>query len=483
MALKHSLPDNSEGTGYWWRVVPCRWDNPPPGFTRRCLPIYAGASAGLPISYGLGGYSDAGVAQTFTKQSGMRTVVVPGFEGASPLIRWTRSDVGDTNYAGWSQGLAGAAAYELELARDPFFSGDGVIQIRTTVPRTVPFSSTGEDGKVKAIDDGLWYYRVRAVDTNDVLGAWSAVGSFNKRVEAPTPVGANGASGDGVAVAWTAVEGAGSYEVQWTTDSGFETTPSSSSTLQTTFRIPDSTLGRHYWRVRAVVGEVKGQWSGEVRYVDIVPPTTIRYGLNRAKTLAGDKVQITGELKVAGAATNGQRMRLQRKTGGCDNTRGRYVDSSTATTGKSADDGQVDIPARVLQNTCFRLAWTGGAQVKYSAPIAVTVLPNIKVYKNRKLVRRGRSYCVTMKSNVVINGRWRIQYRVGKTWRTTRSTMVRNKKVARLCPKITKAGRYPTRATFDHLTKKGQGWTQFGNVIKGNGMVRVNDVWRVVRGR
>jgi hypothetical protein len=88
-----------------------------------------------------------------------------------------------------------------------------------------------------------------------------------------------------------------------------------------------------------------------------------------------------------------------------------------------------------------------------------------------------------MKSNVVINGRWRIQYRVGKTWRTTRSTMVRNKKVARLCPKITKAGRYPTRATFDHLTKKGQGWTQFGNVIKGNGMVRVNDVWRVVRGR
>lgn len=482
-ALNRSMPDNSEGTGYWWRVVPCQYDSPPPGYNPRCLPVYASSSAGLPLSYGLGGHSDMGVAQTFAKQSAMRTVVVPGFEGASPLIRWARTDVADTDFAGWSQGLAGASRYELELSRTPFFSGDSLIKIETTIPRAVPFADTGEDGSNKAIDDGLWYYHVRALDTNGVAGAWSKVDSFTKRVDAPVPTGANGEVGDGVSVSWSPVEGAGAYEIQWTTDSGFEAAPSVATTLQTTFRIPDSKLGRQYWRVRALVGEVKGQWSGAVRYVDIVPPTTIRYGVNRAKTIAGSKVQITGELQVAGAATNGQRMRLQRKTGGCDNARGRYVDSSTATTGKEADDGQVDIPARVTQNTCFRLAWAGASQVKYSAPIAVKVVPNIKVTKNRKLVRRGSSYCVSMRSNVAINGRWRVQYRVGKTWRTTRSGMVRNKKSARLCPKITKAGRYSTRVVFDRMVKQRQGWTQFENVTKGTGTVRVNDVWTVVRGR
>ena len=220
-----------------------------------------------------------------------------------------------------------------------------------------------------------------------------------------------------------------------------------------------------------------------MRYVDIVQPTVIRYGLNRTKTLAKGTVQITGELKVAGAAANSERLRLQRKTGGCDNDSGRYVDSSLGITGKEADDGMVNIPARVIQNTCFRYAWTSGPDVRYSAPIPVKVVPWIKVYKNRKVVRRGRGYCVTMRSNVAINGRFRMQYRVGKTWRTARSTMVRNKRVARVCPRITKAGRYPTRAYFDYLNKRGQGWRQFENVMRGNGMIRVNDVWRIVRSR
>lgn len=478
-ALTDSLPDNAEGTGYWWRVTPCFLE--PVEQDARCMPVYAAASAGLPVSYGLGGYSDAGVAQTFTKQSGVQVDVVPNFEGATPLLRWTRSDVGATDWSGWSRGLEGAQHYEVQLARNPFFTKDART-LKTSIPRMVPYTDGDEEGATKALPDGLWYYRVRGVDRKDIKGAWSTVGSFNKRVEAPRPIGANGASGPGVVVAWAPVEGAGTYQVEWTTDSGFETKPLSGSTLQTSFRIPDTALGRHYWRVRAVVNGIEGSWSGEVRYVDIVPPTTIRYGLNRERTLAGDKVQITGELKVAGSNVNGQRIRLQRKQGGCDNANGRYVDSSTGVTGDRADDGHVNIPARVLQNTCFRMAWTGGPKTRYSAPIAVKVVPNMRVFTNRKLVRRGVPYCTSIRSNVAIRGRARVQYMVGKTWRTSRTTMLRGTKSARLCASITKAGRYKTRVIFDNM-KHQQGWKQYDDVARGTGIVRVNDVWRIVRSR
>ena len=45
--------------------------------------------------------------------------------------------------------------------------------------------------------------------------------------------------------------------------------------------------------------------SGQQRHVRIVPATTLRYALNRNLTIAGGKVQVTGELRVAGEqATN-----------------------------------------------------------------------------------------------------------------------------------------------------------------------------------
>jgi hypothetical protein len=249
------------------------------------------------------------------------------------------------------------------------------------------------------------------------------------------------------------------------------------------FRIPDTTPGTFFWRVRADINGVKGQWSSQQRHVRIVPETTLRYALNRNLTLAGDKVQVTGELRVAGEQANGQRVRLQRKTGGCDASNGRYVDSSLAVTGKDADDGMVTIPAKVIQNTCFRLAWVNDSAVKYSAPIAVRVAPNVKVSVNRKRMRRGQAFCSTMRSNVALNGRMRVQYRVGKRWATSRTARLRNMKRAKVCAKITKAGRYPTRILLDGLTHRSGGWKQYETVARGGGVVRVNDVWRIVRSR
>ena len=485
-AMTESLPDNSEGTGYWWRVAPCETEVPPPGETAtRCMPIYASASAGLPLSYGLGGYTDDGVAQTFIKQSAMQVSLSPNFEGASPLVRWTRADHATNDWAGWSKGLEGAQYYELQLAKNPFFN-DGLVTVKTTVPRAVPFvtgEGVEETGKVKPIADGLWYYRVRGIDRNGLVGAWSTVATFNKRVEAPVPTGTDGEAGAGVVVGWSAVQGASSYDIEWSDDSGFETKPNAASTRQTMFRIPDSAIGTFYWRVRADVNGVKGQWSSDVRSVRIVPATTLRYGLNRDLTLAGDKIQVTGELQVAGTQTNGQRVRLQRKTGGCDSATGRYVDSSIATTGTDADDGMVNIPAKVLQNTCFRLAWDNAVSVKYSAPIPVKVAPNVSLSTNRKLVRRGQQFCTSMRSNVALNGRMRVQYKNGKAWATTRSATLSNVKSRRVCATITKAGRYPMRVVLDNLTKRSEGWKQFETVTRGSGTIRVNDVWKVVRTR
>jgi hypothetical protein len=481
-AMTSSLPDNIEDTGYWWRVVPGNGD---PDEEGKCIRHYSAISLGVPSWYGaskgLSSFSDMAVHQTFPKESGMQVQVASGFEGSTPLLRWTRKDVAADDYDGWSQGLEGTSYYQVQLARDPQFNVDA-IELKTTIPRIAPFLPSDADG-VGVLPSGLWYHRVRAVDRNGIQGAWSATGTFNKLIEAPVPTGQNGGSGAGRVVSWTPIDGAAYYQVQWSPDSGFETSPNSTTTLQTSFRIPADPLGRQFWRVRAVIGDVPGQWSAQLRWVDIVPETRIRYGLNRARTLAGDSVQITGELRVDGSATNGERMRLQRKVGGCDNADGGYLDSSVDTTGRAADDGMVNIPARVMQNTCFRMAWSNGSTVRYSAPIPVGVVPNAQVTKNRKVMRRSDSMCVSLRSNVVINGRWRVQYRVGQTWRTARSGMIPNQKTARTCVQFAKAGRYATRVQFDNMRKKGEGWVQYEPFMRGTGMIRVNDVWRVVRSR
>lgn len=487
-AMTESMPDNSEGTGYWWRVVPCQWELPPPGYVElRCMPIYSSASAGLPLSTGISPtFADMGVAQTFTKQSGVQVSVVENFEGASPLLRWTRSGTSATDYAGWSRGLEGAKYYDVELARNPFFTGSDKISLKTTIPRIVPFlADSSTAGSIQALPDGIWYYRIRGVDRNDVQGGWSAVASFNKRVEAPA-LGStgDGETGPGVTIGWDTVQGAGSYDVQWSTDSGFEGGINAASTRQTMFRIPDSPTGTYYWRVRAVVGGIEGQWSSQARWVRIVPATSLRYALNRDLTLAGDKVQVTGELKVAGTQTNGQLVRLQRKTGGCDATAGSYVDASVATTGEDADDGMVNIPAKVVQNTCFRLAWVNDAAVKYSAPIPVKVAPNVGFKVDRKLVRRGKPVCTTLRSNVALTGRARVQYRAGTgAWATSRSATLRGVKSTKMCAKFTRAGRYKMRVVLDGLVHPSGGWKQYETVIRGTGAVRVNDLWRIVRSR
>ncbi|MCW2927888.1 MAG: hypothetical protein JWM86_1856, partial [Thermoleophilia bacterium] len=209
-----------------------------------------------------------------------------------------------------------------------------------------------------------------------------------------------------------------------------------------------------------------------------VPATTLRYALNRNVTLAGDKVQVTGELRVAGAPSNGKTVRLQRKTGGCDAPTGSYVDASQAVTGNNVDDGLVNFPAKVVQNTCFRLAWVTDSAIKYSAPIAVKVSPVTSIKLDRKLMKRGTKFCTTIKTNVAVNGRMRVQYRKGSgAWSTATTASLVRSKSKKVCVALAKAGIYKVRIVADNL-KHSTGWQQYETVTKDAGTIRINDVWR-----
>ncbi|MCW2961033.1 MAG: hypothetical protein JWM90_1420 [Thermoleophilia bacterium] len=485
-ALTTGLPDNSEGTGYWWRVLPCQSYvvDITTGALTNCTGLYSDDSAGLPDSQaatGLPTYSDGAVAGTFKKDTNIRTAVSDNFEGATPLVKWTLAGASDTDYANWSAGIPGATHYELQLARNPFMS-DGLVTIKTTIPRSSPFSPGQDTGKNNELGDGIWYYRVRAFDRDGIEGSWSDVASFNKRITAPSAnVSGGGAGiGTGVAVSWDPVAGASEYEVQWSGDATFESSGAKSAfTRQAAYFV--ETSGSFFWRVRAIVGGVAGQWSA-TNAGSVVPAAKLRYGLNRALTVAAQKVTVTGELSVAGAPRNGHLVQLQRKAAGCDGA-GGYVQVAQGTTGKNADDGIVNFPVKVTQNSCFRLVWSSDTAVTYSAPIPVKVAPKFKYTLKVRKVARGKAFCMKLATNVMVSGRLRVQYKVGKVWVTSRTAYLKKAKAKTQCAAISRAGTFTTRVVFDNLAHPTQKWKQYENVIVNTGKMKVNDQFRIIRSR
>ena len=482
-AMTTGLPDNSEGTGYWWRVTPCLSTSPAPGAAlTNCVPNYAQTSAGLPLSAG-GSYSDAGVAQTFVKRTTMQTELVDHFEGASPLIRWTIDGVSSADYAAWARGVEGAHYYELELARDPFFNSSP-LTLKTTIPRIVPFQPGSSAGSTTELADGIWYYHVRAIDRNGLEGSWSDTASFNKRIEGPAEnvTGGGAVPGAGAAVAWDPVVGASDYTFQYTRDESFEDEPTEATTRQTSYHIPNAVPGTYYWRVRANVNGVSGQWSDGGSVV-VAAATKLTYALSKTVTNAKEKFVVYGLLSVAGKATNGKNVMLQRKSVGCDGT-GTYTKVASALSGNKADDGVVSFTQTATMNGCYRFAYVDNGTAYYSAPIKMTVKPVTKAVIADTTIRRGSSYCARITTNTPITGRLRMQYKSGGVWTTSRSVSVTNMTVRRQCASITRAGKYPTRIVLDNMrsTVGGTSWQKFATTVVTGATVRVNDVFTIDRG-
>ena len=471
----YSMPDNSQGTGYYWRVVPCEgwWPNSPPACTGLYYPAAIGSEGG--------GYTDSAVAQHFPKSSSMNAVVTSSFSGASPLLSWASDLDGDGTISTveHNTGIESADHFEVEIGSDPFISQD-VRALQTTIPRVIPFDSLdgGGNGLQGELPDGLWFWRVRAVDKDGVQGGWSDSSSFTKRTPAPVTTSALSQTGDNVTGAWAAVSGADQYEVEWSTDSTFASVSGTGTTAQTAYKL-QAAPGSYYWRVRAQVGGNWGLWSSvstDGPIAVIQTRSVLKYELSRDVTQISKLVFIDGLLETNGAGDNNEWIQLQRKDTGCNVTYGSYSGVASSTTGEDGEEGTVRFSVKPDRNRCYRMAWSNNGNVLYSAPIPVKTQPGTRVTYSKKTVRRGTKFVVTIRSNASLTGRIRIQYKYKGSWVTIKTITVTNTKLYKMKIGVNRAGRFSTRAYYDRMVTSG-GYAAHEITVTNAPKVRVNDLW------
>ena len=116
-------------------------------------------------------------------------------------------------------------------------------------------------------DGGKFYWRVRALNSAGVAGAWSSAWTFTlQQIAAPvlvSPPNPMTTTDTTPAFTWNTVAGAASYQIQIGTTSSFATIVHQDSAGSNFYTIPGPLPdGRYYWRVRALTGAgVAGKWS------------------------------------------------------------------------------------------------------------------------------------------------------------------------------------------------------------------------------
>jgi hypothetical protein len=185
-------------------------------------------------------------ARSFQKQSAPPARLAPA-DGTQfynrPSFRWTPTE--------------GARRYRFQVAQDPSF-GNPIDDITT--------DSTAYTSNTTYPADTVLYWRVRAQDENSVGLTWSTTGTFQKKLAAPVPSASNPTSGEYLPVwAWSAVEGAVSYDLQIDQPDGETRTYSDFRMPAVSFQKLTGT-GIFHWRVRAEFakqgfGTTPGPWS------------------------------------------------------------------------------------------------------------------------------------------------------------------------------------------------------------------------------
>ena len=464
----NGLPDDDDGNGYWWRVIPCQASD----ISNECFLSYGEGAPRHPFSPWF--LNDGAQARMFGKQVEVDTAVVPNFAGSTPLLMVGAN--GSATAQQWAAGVAGADHYKFEISTEPTFTDSSKLQtIKTTVPRITPatIETPGESTELAA---GTWYWRVAPIDRNGIQGSWSDTDAFDKAAPAPNPaVSGGGGSVGGAVVSWESVDGATSYDVQWSLDSNYSSGVSEGTTKQTAYRIPDTVAGTFYWRVRATPG---GVWSASST-VTIAASTKIKAGVSRASVIAKETTALAAQLIVAGTAVNGRTVLLQRKTTGCDGT-GAYTMIGSGKTGRGVDDGVVSFKQIVRQNSCYRFAYVGQDVVHYSAPISVKARPNLSFQVNKTRIKRGQAICSKIATNTPVTGRLSIQYKVGAVWYTARAVQVRGMRKRTQCASFLRAGTFQLRAVLDNMNAAA-GWKQFEATTRNGSTLRVNDQFQIIR--
>jgi hypothetical protein len=165
---------SDETTLYYWAVLP----------------------ASLANGTGATGNPLLAAPQSFQKQSLPPTLLSP--PGGAPFVF-----LGQPTFR-WSPVL-GARTYRIQIAQDPSFGSP--IDDVTTV-------ATGYSSNTTYPADATLYWRVRANDENGIGLTWSAMGTFQKRLQTPVLNADNPAGGDFIPTwSWAPVDGAVAYDV------------------------------------------------------------------------------------------------------------------------------------------------------------------------------------------------------------------------------------------------------------------------------
>ena len=193
---------------------------------------------------------------------GLLAATAAGEPSARVVLRW--------------ESVAGAVAYEIQIAPDPSFAHP-VVEERVAVPGY----------RWEEIPAARYHWRVRSVDQDGRTGPWSEVRSIEPALGAPEPV----SPADGARVVWddepatvafacTRSEVLRSYTVELARDPAFGVVDSSRTAASPTLRVPLPGLGVFWWRARGTALSGRETAPSRARRLEVVvgPPRPLSPG-------------------------------------------------------------------------------------------------------------------------------------------------------------------------------------------------------------
>ncbi|MBN2305377.1 MAG: choice-of-anchor D domain-containing protein [Anaerolineae bacterium] len=163
----------------------------------------------------------------------------------SPRVRALIND--DMPTFSWF-GASNGSYYQIQIDNNSDFSSPAQSQVLP--PNQLAYTAT-------PLSDGRWYWRVRAFNTLDVAGPWSARWFFDLDTVAPDVPVLGGPAENAIITnrmltfTWARSTGASTYELQIDTSSDL-TLPPIDVGARTSYRMPTPiSNGRYHWRVRA----------------------------------------------------------------------------------------------------------------------------------------------------------------------------------------------------------------------------------------
>jgi hypothetical protein len=193
----------------------------------------------------IGAYSDdgneenSGSAYVFTL-SEIMDLTAPGVPSGL-----THTVTGNSISSDWddSTDLSGIQQYELQGSSSSDFSAEV----------TESYFMINSETTINGLEDGVYFYRVRAQDNAGNWSDYSETQSFTIDTAADVPANMDSAiSGNGVTFSWdevSDVSGVLRYEYYLDNDSDFSSPIAHSGTTETSFNVSDLADGTYYWKV------------------------------------------------------------------------------------------------------------------------------------------------------------------------------------------------------------------------------------------